>query len=171
MLNKGLLIRIQWSESVRIDKFDEEWEAMPKLPGVYVIRTSRPVKRIGGTDKTGVLYVGRASRLRSRIWNFWYANHTASGFLWTHPSIARLVIGRRIRSVADVEKQLGKLTVRYAAPIRGNNLAQAERALLFSYINRFGEAPPLNLSLTKRWDSMPRSSDLRWAERGILERG
>jgi hypothetical protein len=143
---------------------------MPSSAGVYVIRTSRSIRRIGGIDATGILYVGRATRLRSRIWAFWKANHTASGFLWTHPSIARLIIGSHVRSVADVERQLGRLTVRYATPIRGSTLAVAERALLFSYINAFGEAPPLNLSLAKRWDSMPSSLHLRWAEYGILNR-
>jgi hypothetical protein len=163
-------MKISWSKPLRIGKFDSDWQLMPQTPGVYIIRTSRSIKRIGGTDKSGILYVGRASRIRTRIWNFLKANHTASGFLWTHPSIARLVMGGSIRSVADVEEHLSRLTVRYATPMSGRKLALAERALLFSYINQFGEAPPLNLSLTKRWDSMPSSTDLRWAEFGIIER-
>lgn len=143
---------------------------MPSSAGVYIIRASRLIepRRIGGEDAMGILYVGRATRLRSRIWRFLDAQHTASGFLWENPHIARLVIGSHIRSVRDVESQLGKLKVRYATPIRGNSLALAERALLFAYIATFGEAPPLNLSLVKRWDSMPKLADLRWAEEGIL---
>jgi len=143
---------------------------MPSSAGVYIIRASRPIRRIGGEDATGILYVGRATRLRFRIWRFLNSQHTASGFLWENPHIARLVIGSHIRSVRDVERQLRKLTVRYATPMRGSTLALAERALLFAYITTFGEAPPLNLSLVKRWDSMPKSSDLRWAEYGILNR-
>ena len=111
-----------------------------------------------------------SGNLRNRIWQFWDANHTASGFLWTHPSIARLVLGQPIRTVSDVEKHVGKLRVRYATPVRGQQLLRAERAILFAYVNAFGEAPPLNLSLARRWEATPTSQDLRWAEKGILHR-
>jgi hypothetical protein len=163
-------MKIEWSDPIRIDRFYEDWDSMPSSPGIYIIRTLRSVRRIGGVDTTGVLYVGRASRLRSRIWKFWKANHTASGFLWTHPHIASLVLKSRIHGPKDVEGQLGKLMVRYATPIQGRALVLAERAVLFSYVNRFGEAPPLNLCLPTRWDSPPTSIELRWAEHGILER-
>ena len=161
-------MRTGWSENIPLKWFDDKWDEMPSTPGVYVIRASRPIARIGGTDRRGILYVGRASRVRSRVWNFWYCNHTASGFLWTHPDIARLVLGGNIRSVTDVERKLCYLSARYATPIHGNQLARAERALLFAYVRAFGEAPPLNLSLAKRWDGTPSSYDLRWAERGIF---
>lgn len=160
-------MRARWSDPVVVKTFDGQWDAMPSTPGVYVVRTRKPIPRIGGLDKAGILYVGRATNVRSRIWDFWCANHTASGFLWTHPGIARLVLGGRVRTVTDVEKQLGRLTVRYATPVHAQQLGRAERALLFAYISSFGEAPPLNLSLTKRWDRTPVASDLRWAERGL----
>lgn len=162
-------MRASWSDSVKVCSVNEEWDSWPATPGVYIIRVPRPIPRIGGTDKTGILYFGKANKVRTRIWNFWKANHTASGFLWTHPSIARLVLDSRIRSVKDVEKYLGRLSVRYATPLYSQELARAERALLFSYINLFGEAPPLNLSLARRWVSAPPSQDLRWAEVGIEE--
>ena len=163
-------MRARWSDPVVVKAFDDQWDSMPRTPGVYVVRTGRPIPRIGGLDRAGILYVGRASNVRSRVWSFWSANHTASGFLWTHPGIARLVLAGRVRTVADVEKQLGRLTVRYATPVHGRQLGRAERALLFAYISSFGEAPPLNLSLTKRWDGTPVASDLRWAERGLQRR-
>jgi hypothetical protein len=163
-------MRAKWSDSLKVSSVNEDWDSWPSTRGVYIIRTTRSIPRIGGTDKTGILYVGKASKLRSRIWDFWRANHTASGFLWTHHNIARLILSSRIRSVSDVEKYLGRLTVRYATPIEGEQLARAERALLFSYINLFAEAPPLNLSLVSRWESAPSSQDLRWAEVGIRRR-
>ena len=163
-------MRTRWSDPVVVEAFDDEWDSMPRTPGVYVVRTERPIPRIGGLDRAGILYIGRASNVRNRLWSFWDANHTASGFLWTHPGIARLVLGGRVRTVTDVEKQLGRLTVRYATPVHGRQLGRAERALLFAYINSFGEAPPLNLSLPKRWDGTPVASDLRWAERGLQRR-
>lgn len=160
-------MRARWSDPVQVRAFYDNWEVMPSTPGVYIIRRDRPLQRVGGTDPSGILYVGRASSIRNRIWSFWDANHTASGFLWTHPSIARLVLNGRIRSVGDVERELGKLTVRYATPVHGHQLGRAERALLFAYFTRFGEAPPLNLNLTSRWAAMPSAPDLRWAEKGL----
>ena len=160
-------MKTRWSDPIVVRAFDDQWDSLPHTPGVYVVRTGRPIPRIGGIDRAGILYVGRASNVRSRLWNFWSANHTASGFLWTHPGMARLVLGGRVRTVADVETQLGRLTARYATPVHGRQLGRAERALLFAYISSFGEAPPLNLSLPKRWDGSPVASDLRWAERGL----
>ena len=160
-------MRAHWSSPILVRTFGNEWESMPSTPGVYVVRTSRPIARIGGTDRAGILYVGRARNLRYRIWNFWKANHTASGFLWTHPGIARLVLSGRVRTVTDVENQLGNLILRYATPIHGKQIGRAERTLFFAYISAFGEAPPLNLSLSKRWDATPSASELRWAENGL----
>ncbi len=160
-------MRARWSDSVQVRAFDDDWESMPSTPGVYVIRTDKPLRRVGGTDRAGVLYVGRASSVRNRIWSFWYGNHTASGFLWTYPSIARVVLNGRIRTVSDVERALGRLIVRFATPIHGQQLGRAERALLFAYVTAFGEAPPLNLSLTERWAGTPSAADLRWAEKGL----
>jgi len=163
-------MRVRWHSPARLASLEATWEQLPATPGVYIIRGPKPVRRIGGVDRRGILYVGCASRLRSRLWGFWGCNHTASGFLYQHPHIARLVLGNRVRSVSDVEHQIGRLTFSFATPIRGELLARAERALLFAYLSRFGEPPPLNLSLRRRWHSVPRSSDLRWAERGILGR-
>jgi hypothetical protein len=163
-------MRAPWSDSVTVCSVYEQWDSWPSTPGVYIIRTAHSIPRIGGTDKTGILYIGKASTLRFRIWHFWKANHTASGFLWNHQDIARVVLNSGIRSVTQVEEQLGRLTVRYATPLYAQQIARAERALLFSYIRLFGEAPPLNLSLPGRWDSAPSSQDLRWAEVGMQKR-
>jgi len=71
----------------------------------------------------------------------------------------------------DVENSLGKLTVTYSTPIKKEQLDDAERALLFTYTNRFGEAPPLNLSLPQRWEDSPTDREItNWAERGVLGR-
>lgn len=163
-------MRAPWSDSVRVNSIDEQWDSWPSTPGVYIIRAAHSMPRIGGTDKTGILYIGKASKLRFRIYHFSMADHTASGFLREHQDIARLVLNSGIRSGTDVKKYLGRLTVRYATPLYAHQIARAERAVLFSYIRLFGEAPPLNLSLPGRWDSAPSSQDLRWAEVGIQRR-
>ena len=157
----------RWSKTRRVSLFDEKWDSMPATPGVYIIKTSHPIHRIGGVDRTGILYVGRTSRMRSRLWQFLDCRHPASGFLWVHIDVARLVLDDRIRTVTDCENRVYKLRVRYATPIYKSRIARAERALLFAYMSRFGESPPLNLSINERWEAKPSQSDLRWAETGI----
>ena len=160
----------KWSRTCNVGSVDEKYDVWPSTSGVYIIRTGRPIQRIGGADKTGVLYIGKTRNLRIRIWKFFQSDHTASGFLWTHTEIARLVLNQDIRTTSEVKKHLGKLTVRYAEPISVKHLALAERALLFSYLACFGEAPPFNLSLPSRWDMKPESRELHWAEAGIQSR-
>jgi len=160
-----------WSHPVKIEAVDDNWDSWPKTPGVYIIRNVGDVPRVGGIDHTGILYIGKSLNLRQRIWQFLDARHTASSFLWTYPTIARLVIDPSIRTADDVEDSLGKLTVRYSTPIQKKQVADAEHALLFTYTNRFGEAPPLNLVLPQRWKDSPTDKKLiNWAEIGILSR-
>jgi hypothetical protein len=121
-------------------------------------------------DKTGIIYIGKAIRLRSRIYGFLTANHQASGFLYESPDLARLVLNHRINGPTDVINCLKKPTARFAANISKGKLNSAERALFFSYINLFGEPPPLNLNIPSRWVSKPSSGDLHWAEAGIRTR-
>jgi hypothetical protein len=158
----------EWSNSMKVKSVDEDWESWPKTPGVYIIRGEHAIQRIGGIDRTGILYIGKTKNLRNRIWQFLEANHTASGFLWTHPTIARLVIDPLIRTKDDVEDNLGKLKVMYSTPLKEKQLDNAERILLFTYINKFGEAPPLNFSLPHRWKDSPTDKELiNWAKVGI----
>ena len=41
-------MRARWSDSVQVRAFDDDWESMPSTPGVYVIRTDKPLRRVGG---------------------------------------------------------------------------------------------------------------------------
>lgn len=164
-------MRATWARPFAVSEVDARWDDLPATPGVYIVRRSTPVGRVGGVDRTGVLYVGRGMRLRLRLWQFYTVNHTASGFLWEQPALAGPILGKAVRGVAAVERAIDRLTVRYSAGIAKGQLARAERALMFAYLIRFGEAPPLNLALSGRWDYVPASSDLRWAEKGLLGRG
>ncbi len=164
-------MRSAWYGPITIETLANEkvWNSSPESPGVYIIMGDRPIRRIGGDDAIGTLYVGKAKNLRNRLWAFWKASHSASGFLWTHPQMARIVLDKPIRTVTDVEKHLGKLRARYSTPIDEHYLDNAERAIIFAYIHCFGEAPPLNLSLPNRWAEPPGAQDLRWAERALLK--
>ncbi len=163
-------MRARWSQSFPFTALDSNWDDMPSSSGVYVVRRKKPVPRVAGVDRSGVLYVGQARNLRSRLYAFWDAYHTASGFLWEHRHLAGPVFGGTARTQEDVVRLMARLTFRFAGPLWPKELQRAERALLFAYINRFGEAPPLNLSLVQRWQSQPNAADLRWAEPGVLHR-
>lgn len=164
------LTKQSWSEPFKICSFDEDWEQSEKTPGVYIIRKAGSIQRVGGVDKTGILYFGKAIKLRSRVYGFLKKHHQASYFLYESPAIARLVLNGKIKDHTDVKEHLKKLTVRFATPLRADQLNRAERALFFSYIKLFGEAPPLNLSIPSRWEVEPSSQDLHWAEEGIKRR-
>ena len=157
-----------WYKSIVLKSLSDSWDSSPASAGVYVVTSDRPIPRIGRVDNAGILYIGRAKNLRERLWAFWKQNHTASGFLWTHTAVAQIILKKPILTVSDVGKYLGELKVRYSTPIGEDLLDTAERALLFAYIQYFGEAPPLNLSLPKRWEQPPPSQDREWAEEGLF---
>jgi len=159
----------EWQESFRIDSLYTDWDDMPATPSVYLIRRRRPVNRVGGTDARGILYIGRSVNLRERLWQFWYANHhTASVYLWCNPTLARGVLGRRCSSHKDVEDALGRLFARIATPVPKRQLEGAERALLYQYVRRYGELPPLNFVLPGKYVRCPGEARLKWADAGLL---
>ncbi len=158
-----------WHEPIILETLKDYWDSSPTTLGVYIVMSDRPVQRIGRVDNAGILYIGKAKVLRNRLWNFWKQNHTASGFLWAHFRVAEIILDKPIHTGNDVTKYLGKLNVRYSTPISEDQLDEAERALLFTYIQYFGEAPPLNRSLLKRWEPPPPSQDREWAEKGLFE--
>ena len=44
----------------------------------------------------------------------------------------------------------------------------AERAVLYTYANRFGELPPLNSALPRKWGNAPGAEFIKWAKKGIV---
>ena len=161
-------MRNPWHEPIVLETLNDSWDSSPASAGVYIIMSDRPIPRIARVDDASILYIGKAKNLRDRLWDFWKQNHTASGFLWAHIPIAQIALNKPILTVGDVGKYVGKLKARYSTPIEDNLLDRAERALLFAYIQYFGEAPSLNLSLPKRWEQAPPSQDREWAEKGIF---
>ena len=162
-------MRSPWYRPIVLETLDSSWDSSPATAGVYMILRDRPIPRIGGVDNMGIIYIGMATNLRERLWSFWKVKHTASDFLWTHKAIAQIVLNKPKLNVSDLKKHLGKLKVRYSTPIGEGLLDSAERALLFTYIEYFGEPPPLNMSLPKRWDRSPPSEDQEWAGKGLFD--
>ena len=149
----------RWSQTFRIQAVDQKWEKMPATPGIYIIMKKKPIKRIGGIDSNGILYVGKALTIRKRLGQFWSADHIASDFLRMNLPLTRIFLGKWVDDEKDLYPLLGKLYVRIATPISGKGkLDEAEWATLFAYVYRFGELPPLNFSLRKRWGVNPQGA-------------
>jgi len=145
----------------------DDYSDIPNKPGVYIISNRKIIGRVGGNDRKGVVYIGKSTNLRQRVRDFWNGNHTAGGYLYEHPPIAGKIMKMRVNNEKDVDRCIGKLKIRYATVTNLEELELAERALMFAYIRGFGEAPPLNLNVPKRWDRLPSSKDLKWAGRGV----
>lgn len=161
-------IKSPWLEPAILQSIKDDWDSSPETAGVYIIMRDRPIPRIGGIDKTGVLYIGKAKNLRDRLWDFLEQHHIVTAFLWEHPAIAEIVLNKRIPNLKGMGKHLAELEVRYSTPISEDLLDRAERTLIFTYIQQFGEPPPLNMSLPKRWEQLPPSLDREWAEKGLF---
>jgi hypothetical protein len=159
----------RWAKPFPIELIEAEWETIPATSGIYVIMTRKPIRRVGGFDRRGILYVGKAIVLRERLDKFWNADHIASDFLRMNLSVAEIILRKKMTKEDDLYPLLAKLYARIATPIkRGKELDMAERAILFAYMNRFGELPPLNFSIRARWKDKPSKDDLRWAGKTII---
>jgi hypothetical protein len=54
-------------------------------------------------------------------------------------------------------------------PQSSKELNKAERALLFAYMYKFGEPPPLNFNLPGHWKEKPDKMELLWAKKAIMQ--
>jgi len=141
---------------------------MPRHGGVYILRCSRSIPRAAHLDQRGVLYIGQASNLRNRLRSALQARHPATGILWEYPRVTSAVLGTPKEARHVRNHHLNRLIVRFAGPVPERELDRYERALLFAYFYRYGELPPLNSALPKRWArSKPGAHLLSWARRGL----
>lgn len=157
----------KWSMPFLIESLDDKWDEAPSTPGIYVISYKKPINRLAKPDPKGIVYIGKSKKLRNRLWQFWYAQHPASGFIWENPDIASKLTGKKLKKQKDVENILGSFSVKVAAPINKNILDIAERAVMYAYIRIYGELPPLNFSIPKRWNNVTKEKDIKWAIKGV----
>jgi len=161
-------MKARWYPTYTVESIENGDQIAPTSSGIYLILFDSIIHRIRGEDHTGILYIGKAKNLQRRLYQFWDGYHSASGFLYQHSTIASVLFKKIMMKEDDIYDHLGKLKFRFAQPIHKASLERAERAALFAYIKNFGEAPPLNLSLPKRWKEAPPAQEIRWAEKGIL---
>lgn len=157
----------KWHNSFKLKTVDEQWDWISGKPGVYVVRCSTSIRCAANVDSNGVLYVGRSSDLHHRLCQLWNADHLATWFLWKYPEVASLLLGKSFQSKEEVGEYLGELTVTVAMPVQVKALQKAERAVLWAYLTHFGELPPLNSGLSRRWATPPSDEEIAWAARGL----
>jgi len=116
---------------------------LPTGPGVYQLRAiaagrPRRLRRISGTDRQGVLYVGKTADLKVRVWCL---VRTVLGHL-----AAANPAGLRYLRLLKTRIDRRGLEVRWMAKATETAAATTERSVLLRYGKRFGELPPLNRS-------------------------
>jgi len=165
---KRNFIEVDWQNPFKVNLIEKKLGEFYEKPGIYIIRIDRHIPRMGGTDKKGILYIGSSRKIGNRIDSFWNAAHQASGVLWVHPRLAKLVFKKEIKDKSKVERLIEELEIKLAVPIRRQELKLAEKAALFAYMFQFGELPPLNFTIPGgRWEE-PQNKELAWGKQGIL---
>jgi hypothetical protein len=162
-----MAVRYSWRQSFQLKTIDPDLDKLLSGSGIYVVRRSDPVPRVAAEDPNGILYVGNSSTLRTRLTEFYRAKHSASWFLWIYPDVAGAILARSCQNQSDVLDHLGDLSVKVATPVDPSDLKDAERAVLFAYLLRFGEPPPLNSSLPERWEDHPSDEWVQWGNEGL----
>lgn len=135
--------------------------------GIYIIMRQKAVHRISTVDRNGILYIGQAYNISERLDKYQYAGHKATYFMLKNLKLANVILGEEVKNEDHLYRILGKLKAKVCCPIGRSDLDKAERAVLFAYLETFGELPPLNANLPGSQKNKPREEDLQWARKGI----
>jgi hypothetical protein len=112
-------------------------------PGCYILFNGDEICRLGGVDNSGILYIGKANNLKSRLNSLYKSILYNSDHSQTqaneqgHKALSRKFF--RIRKRINIEN-LKFLSI----PMEQNLALELESYLLESYVEKFAELPPLN---------------------------
>lgn len=125
-----------------------DWKEAPNTFGVYRIRLAQSGKpfsipRFLGEDPEGILWIGHATNLRSRL-------RIAYGALQggNHPhSEAKLLYA--LEQSTDLKNRYERSEYQYSFALLGSKTEAEdyEVILIQEYIKQYGEAPPLNSAI------------------------
>lgn len=126
-----------------------DWEPLDGLdfttvttdPGVYVIAANKPLSRVVGVNRTGILYIGEAGGLRNRLRMFY---RRASGCKEAAHSAGR----RYLLFKLDRHISFHTLRVRWTKLKTKAEAKHMEGKLQREYIKHHCELPPLNANFT-----------------------
>jgi hypothetical protein len=157
----------KWGSQFFLSVMESKPESIPAEPGIYVIGREKVTLRIAGVDPNGILYIGQSINLRNRLELFINADHLASDLLYWDVKLASIVLDCKCRDKEEVLEQFVKLSARIATPISADKLEEAERAVMYAYVESFGELPPLNFNMPDKRGARLSEEDLKWARQGL----
>jgi len=121
------------------------WESIPPSSGIYFIYSlddnGTPIesKRLLGTDKGGVLYIGKSNHLRERLRMLWRV-------LNPEYKTTAHTFGLKYNTYEILRKYFprDKFAIKFEESKSPKDL---EKKHLEDYLNTFGEVPPFNSSI------------------------
>jgi len=134
------------------------FRSVPTNPGVYIVfwwRNGKPVpiSRVLGVDMKGVLYIGGTTgSLRRRLKDLWYSVRAArkGKHEWEYPHT--LGVSLAYTGLLNIIKD-NELAIYYKDMDRSEAELQEKLAIL-EYTRRYGEPPPLNLKIGRRYTTI-----------------
>ena len=128
-----------WTDWELLDGLD--FRTVTTGPGVYVIVANKPLSRVVGVDRTGILDIGESAWLRSRLRMFF---RSASGCKKVAHSAGR----RYLLFKLDRHIPFHTLRVRWTKLKTKAESKHMEGKLQREYIKHHCELPPLNAQFT-----------------------
>ena len=127
-------------------KFTEDnLKGNPKEPGIYRIRIQGiKISRFLGEDKNGILAIGKSNNIWRRLKSFF---RSANGKKGHSEGRTLYLILKNKKSGLDIEN----LEYSYCLTKSDEQAIEYEELEIKKYFNKFGEVPPLNSIIPKKY--------------------
>jgi len=121
----------------------KEFNDLQNIPGIYFVRWSKngkpePVPRLRGVDKQGLLYIGRAKKLKMRVKQLWNGINRKG-----RHTIGKTIIFSKIFELICLDE----FEIAWKETESHEEAIGQEWTAIHEYSKKHKEPPPLNLSL------------------------
>lgn len=132
--------------------------------GIYVIESLKTIGRLLEEDQIGILYIGESKILKSRVNDFRTSNHQATDFFFQNKDLAQRLFSSKINedNAPTMSSFVGKTSIRYISTPSKSDAQEIEKNMLFSYVLKFGEVPPLNNALPEKHIEQKDKQKIKW---------
>ena len=144
-----------WTEPRHLDEWISTAKKYENVPGVYVLMTDgKPINRAFCEDVNGILYIGYSKNIRDRVRSIRTNNHQVTWYMKNNLNMANYFISPEIKKDrSNIRQYVEKLKVTVATVSDCKEKAKSmECSALLSYVHLYGETPPLNSALPKKWE-------------------
>ncbi len=151
-----------WSTAKKLNTWIADEKHEVDSQGVYVLCTNKkPLSRAMGVDPRGILYIGSSKNIKRRIGSIISNNHSVTWYLRNNIDLARHYISDEIPDNSDtIREYVGELNIIITKSF--DNYIELEGSALLSYVQLYGETPPLNSALPRKWKGKPDKAELEW---------